>query len=141
MMKSLPMSRRKWLQYSVLGTQYFALAGMSSVGARDTEPISDSPRVEPWTIFACDVKVTADQLIVKLTDGRTVSAPIDRYPRLLHGTQAERNNWKIGSGIGIHWPELDEDINVEGLMLGGPSQEGARSLQRWLDQRRRGLVG
>ena len=84
------------------------------------------------------VKVTAETLIVELTDGRTVSAPVSWYPRLSEGTPAERRRWElIGPGIGIHWPTLDEDISVEALLLGLASNESAASLQRWRAARRR----
>jgi len=82
------------------------------------------------------VTVTDDSLTVDLTDGRTISAPLAWYPRLVHGTPQERNNWRlIGDGEGIHWPDLDEDLSVEGLLLGRPSGESQRSFQRWLDER------
>ena len=78
-----------------------------------------------------------DTLTVELADGRSLSVPIAWYPRLFHGSQQERENWKlIGDGEGIHWPDLDEDISVEGLILGRPSGESQRSLQRWLDGRK-----
>lgn len=83
-----------------------------------------------------DVIVSEDTLTVDLADGRSVSTPLAWYPRLWHGTEAERNNWRlIGQGEGIHWPDLDEDISLEGLILGRPSNESQRSLQRWLDER------
>jgi hypothetical protein len=83
-----------------------------------------------------DVLVTDEALTVDLRDGRTISVPLAWYPRLWHGTQEERSQWRlIGRGAGIHWPELDEDISVEGLILGRPSTESPQSLQRWLDQR------
>lgn len=75
-------------------------------------------------------------LVVDLDNGRTLSVPLAWYPRLFHGTPSERNNWRlIGKGEGIHWPELDEDISVEGLILGKPSGESSRSLERWLKGR------
>lgn len=80
--------------------------------------------------------ITDDALTVDLSDGRTLSVPLAWYPRLWHGTEAERNNWRlIGKGVGIHWPDLDEDISVEGLILGKPSNESQKSLQQWLAQR------
>ena len=83
------------------------------------------------------VKVTADTLIVELRDGRTVSVPMSWYPRLSEGTPRERRRWElIGPGIGIHWPALDEDISVEALLLGLPSNETTASLQRWRAARR-----
>ncbi len=83
------------------------------------------------------VKVTEEALIVDLEDGRTISVPLVWFPRLLHGTAAERANWRlIGSGEGIHWPDLDEDIEVRHLLAGIPSQESSDSLQRWLQTRK-----
>ncbi len=83
-----------------------------------------------------EVTVTEDTLTFDLADGRSISAPLAWYPRLWHGTETERNRWRlIGPGVGVHWPELDEDISVEGLLLGRPSNESQQSLSRWLDQR------
>jgi hypothetical protein len=82
------------------------------------------------------VQVTADTLAVDLSDGRTISVPLAWYPRLLHGTQTERNNCRfIGDGVGIHWPDLDEDISVENLLAGRPSGESQSSFKRWLEKR------
>ena len=68
-----------------------------------------------------------------LQDGRTVSVPLAWYPRLLHGTEKERKNWRlIGGGEGIHWESLDEDISVEHILAGIPSNESQKPLQRWL---------
>jgi uncharacterized protein DUF2442 len=90
------------------------------------------------TPTAKNVKVTTDTLIVDLRDGRTVSVPIDWYPRLAEGTPAERRRWElIGSGIGIHWPALDEDISVEALLRGLGSNESVASLQHWRAGRQR----
>jgi len=81
--------------------------------------------------------VTADTLVVDLVDGRTISVPVAWYPRLAHGTSAERAKWRfIGEGEGIHWPELDEDISIEGLLAGRPSGETQASLARWLERRK-----
>ena len=97
---------------------------------------TSSPAAE--TATARNVRLTADTLIVDLRDGRSVSVPISWYPRLSEGTLAERRRWQlIGPGIGIHWPSLDEDISVEALLLGLPSNESAASLQRWRAERRR----
>jgi hypothetical protein len=91
---------------------------------------------EIQTARAQAVSVTNDSLIVDLIDGRTVTAPLAWYPRLVHGTQQERNRWEfIGGGEGIHWPDLDEDLSIEGLLLGRPSNESQKSFQRWLDER------
>jgi len=79
------------------------------------------------------VSVTKDSVVVDLRDGRTVSAPLAWYPRLLHGTPEERGNWRlIGSGEGVHWPDLDEDLSIESLVSGRPSGESQASLKRWL---------
>jgi hypothetical protein len=85
---------------------------------------------------ATHITVAGDTLHVELSDGRTLSVPVDRFPRLAHGTPEERNNWRlIGRGQGIHWDDLDEDISVEGLLAGRSSGESPSSLRRWLDAR------
>jgi len=82
------------------------------------------------------VIVTDDTLAVDVNDGRTISVPLAWYPRLLHGTPEERNNWRfIGEKEGIHWPDLDEDISVENLLMGKPSGESQSSFKRWLESR------
>ncbi len=96
----------------------------------------DTLAIELRTVTAQSVSVTKDALRVDLSDGRTVSAPLAWYPRLLHGTPKERNRWRlIGDGEGIHWPDLDEDLSVEGLVLGRPSGESQHSLKAWLARR------
>ena len=86
---------------------------------------------------AIQVTVTDDTLTVDLEDGRTIAVPIGWFPRLAYGTAAERANVQIASaGFGVHWPDLDEDIGVEGLLLGRKSTESPASLARWLGQRR-----
>lgn len=92
---------------------------------------------EIQTVKGINVVTSDDTLTVELADGRSLSVPIAWYPRLFHGSQQERENWElIGDGEGIHWPDLDEDISVEGLILGRSSGESQRSLQRWLDGRK-----
>ncbi len=82
-------------------------------------------------------RIDDDTLSVDLEDGRTVSVPIGWYPRLVHGTPAERRNFQIsGAGYGIHWPDLDEDIGVEGLLAGKKSAESPASFERWLQNRK-----
>jgi len=84
------------------------------------------------------VEVTEEELVVELRDGRTIAVPLAWFPRLLHGTPEERGHWRfIGDGEGIHWPGLDEDIEVAHLLAGIPSQESQQSLQKWLRDRRR----
>ena len=88
--------------------------------------------------LASAVQVTESELSVALKDGRSISVPLAWFPRLLHGTAEERQNWELlGDGEGIHWPDLDEDISVEGLLLGLPSRESQRSLGQWLAKRSR----
>ena len=95
-----------------------------------------SPATE--TATAKHVRVTEGTLVVELVDGRTVSVPIEWYPRLAEGRPSERRKWRlIGPGIGIHWPELDEDISVEDLLFGLPSNESPASLRRWRAARQR----
>ena len=68
---------------------------------------------------AQSVRVTDRALVVELRDGRVVSVPLTWYPRLAEASRRERKRWELlGPGIGIHWPELDEDISVEGLLAG-----------------------
>ncbi len=85
---------------------------------------------------AQSVTVTDDTLAVDLADGRTISVPLAWYPRLLHGTSEERSNWRfIGEKEGIHWPDLDEDISIENLLMGKASGESQSSFKRWLEKR------
>lgn len=85
-----------------------------------------------------NVTVTEDTLSVDLEDGRTISVPIGWYPRLANGIPTERANFQISAaGYGVHWPDLDEDIGVEGLLLGKKSTESPASLERWLQARKR----
>jgi hypothetical protein len=83
------------------------------------------------------VSVTDDTLSVDLEDGRTVAVPIGWYPRLAYGTADERANVQIaGAGFGLHWPDLDEDIGIEGILLGKRSTESPQSFERWLQSRK-----
>ena len=69
-----------------------------------------------------NVQVSEDLLSVDLMDGRTISVPLAWYPRLLHATEEQRQNWKVaGGGFGIHWPDLDEDLSTAGLLRGAPA--------------------
>ncbi|NTV66486.1 MAG: DUF2442 domain-containing protein [Chlorobaculum sp.] len=86
--------------------------------------------------YAQDVHVTDDALTVDLSDGRTITVPLGWFPRLEHGRSEERANWRlIGKGHGIHWPDLDEDISVEGLLAGKRSGESLASFKKWLQGR------
>ena len=90
---------------------------------------------------ARQVAITDDSLTVNLSDDRIISVPLAWYPRLLHGSQDERNNWRLtGSKEGIHWPDLDEDISIKNIILGQPSGESQKSLKRWLELRARTIV-
>ena len=69
-----------------------------------------------------DVRCSEDTLSVDLADGRTITVPLAWFPRLLHATPEQRANWRIaGAGFGIHWPDVDEDLNTEGLLRGAPA--------------------
>ena len=85
---------------------------------------------------ALNVSLTDDTLSVDLSDGRSISVPIAWFPRLLHSSEQERNNWRlIGKGQGIHWEDIDEDISIEGLLAGRPSGESQESFKKWLAKR------
>jgi hypothetical protein len=82
------------------------------------------------------ITITDDTLSADLSDGRTISVPLAWYPRLMNASMEERNNWRfIAGGDGIHWTQLDEDISIKNLILGQPSGESQKSLQRWLKAR------
>jgi len=73
--------------------------------------------------MAIDVSFTADTFRVLLDDGRELSIPLAWFPRLLHGTPEQREQWEIiGRGEGLHWEPLDEDISVTGLLAGRGDQ-------------------
>jgi hypothetical protein len=97
---------------------------MTSLAAEKKEPRARS------------IAVTDESLTVDLVDGRTIIVPVVWYPRLWHGTPAERNHFEIvGDGAYIHWPNLDEDLTVAGLLASLPSVENPESLKRWLKER------
>jgi hypothetical protein len=86
---------------------------------------------------AVRARILNEAVIVDLRDGRTVTAPLTWYPRLLHGSARERRNWRlIGGGVGIHWPDLDEDLSIEAMLAGRPSAESRASLKKWLSNRK-----
>src|SRR2546426_3132318 len=92
---------------------------------------TSAPRVQ-------DLRVSHKHLEVQLSDGRKLSVPVAWYPRLADRSPTERRDWRIiAAGTDIHWPALDEDISVAGLLAGLPSGESATSLKRWLATRRR----
>jgi hypothetical protein len=92
----------------------------------------DDTAIEPVA-----ARVTKDAVIVDLQDGRTIITPIEWYPRLVHATVAERNNIEVAA-LGLYWPDLDEDLSIEGMLQGRKSNESAKSLERWLGYRARG---
>jgi hypothetical protein len=85
---------------------------------------------------AVSVEVNDDSLSVELSDARTISVPLAWYPRLLQGRPEERHHWRLlGTGEGIHWDDLDEDVSVENLLTGRRSGESQESFKRWLKSR------
>jgi hypothetical protein len=81
--------------------------------------------------------VSEDGLTIDLVDGRTIIVPLVWYPRLWYGTPAERNHFEVfGDGAYIHWPDLDEDLTVAGLLAGRRSGESSQSLKKWLEARK-----
>ena len=85
---------------------------------------------------AVSVTVTDEKVTVDLADGRSLIVPLEWYPRLRHGSAAERHHWQLlGDGYAIAWPDLDEHIGVEGLLAGRRSRENPQSLARWLAAR------
>ena len=92
--------------------------------------------VEIQGASAQKVTVSDDSLTVDLVDGRTIIVPLVWYPRLWYGTPEERERFEIiGEGTLIHWPDLDEDLSISGLLAGRRSAESQPSLKRWLDER------
>ena len=74
------------------------------------------------THTAQDVRFDADSLTVILADGRKISTPLSWYPRLANATPEQRRNWRfIGTGEGIHWPDVDEDLSIESMLRGIPA--------------------
>lgn len=68
---------------------------------------------------AQNIKCTDVALVVELVDGRTISAPLVWFPRLSQANEEQRNNWELlGDGEGIHWPDIDEDLSINGLLAG-----------------------
>lgn len=66
---------------------------------------------------AVDIHLNEDALVVRLSDGREISVPLEWYPRLRYATVEQRSRWRlIGRGIGVHWEDLDEDLSVAGIL-------------------------
>ena len=88
---------------------------------------------------ATNIIVTDRALTIELADCRTLSVPLEWYPRLVHATPEERDNWELYAEVGrIHWEDLDEDISVEGLLAGRRSGESETSFKLWFDAREAG---
>ncbi|MDP1745200.1 MAG: DUF2442 domain-containing protein [Bacteroidota bacterium] len=86
---------------------------------------------------AQNITITFDALTVDLSDGRSITVPLAWYPRLINASKSELDNWRfVGKGFGIHWKDIDEDISIEGLLLGKPSGESQASFKSWLLSRR-----
>ena len=82
------------------------------------------------------VAVNDEAVSVDLVDGRTIIVPLGWYPRLWNATPEERDHFEIfGDGSYIHWPDLDEDLTVSGLLAGRHSGESPQSLKKWLERR------
>jgi hypothetical protein len=90
-----------------------------------------------------DVHFTRHALVVDLMDGRSISVPLNWYPRLLKATVKQRASWEIcGGGYGIHWPEIDEDLHTEGLLRGAraPIQHVKKAIKRKTSRIKRRLT-
>lgn len=86
---------------------------------------------------AKSVNVSNDGLTVDLVDGRTITVPLAWFPRLWHGSSRERAHLEIfGDGAYIHWPDLDEDLTVAGLLAGQRSGESPQPLKKWVASRK-----
>jgi hypothetical protein len=82
-----------------------------------TATSGDNPRAIRAIPAAVGVRFTTDMLYVRLSDGREIGAPLSWFPRLAGATAEQREHWRpIGRGIGLHWPDVDEDISVAGLL-------------------------
>ena len=101
--------------------------------------MTNSALEAPAAPAATHITVTENELTAALHDGRTISVPLAWYPRLTHATQQERENWELlGDGTGIHWPDLDEDISIDGIIAGRKSGESQKSFNRWLKAKQEG---
>jgi hypothetical protein len=75
--------------------------------------------IDDRTLEIADVDCTDQDLVVSLKDGRKIVTPLWWYPRLYHAAPEQRRRWEIaGAGRGIHWPEVDEDLSLEGMLRG-----------------------
>jgi len=125
------------LLVEIEGEQYFIPTGFLPNFHRDYPLPSHAELLILRTPPTIDhVHVSDSALNVYLTDGRLLAAPLAWYPRLLLATPAERHHYELrGDQQSIYWPALDEDIDLEALLIGGPSCENAASISRWLQSR------
>jgi hypothetical protein len=101
--------------------------------------VASSTTTEIADIRVRDVSVTDDELSVALMDGRTITVPLAWYPRLANATPAQRGHWEMaGSGFGIHWPDIDEDLRTDELLRGAPAPHGS---EKWRSPFREGEGG
>lgn len=92
--------------------------------------------IEIQEAHAQNIKIDEDNLVVDLVDGRTITVPLAWYPRLWYGNKQERAHFEIiGDGAYIHWPDLDEDLTVIGILAGRRSGESPASLKKWLAEK------
>ena len=93
--------------------------------------------VRPVHALAREVRFDEHMMHVLLLDGREISVPLDWFPALRNATKQQRSHWRlIGKGVGVHWPDLDEDISVQNILLGQPSGESQESFKKWLSKRK-----
>jgi hypothetical protein len=85
------------------------------------------------------VTVTSRELRVELKDGRSISTPLKWYPRLVHASKKDRERVKT-SNAGVHWPKLDEDLSIRGMLLGRKSRERPAMFRFWLKNYRKGRL-
>ncbi len=90
------------------------------------------PSSHSATARAESVQVTDAELIVQLADGRRLAVPLAWSPRLLRATPEQRARWELlGDGEGIHWPEVDEDVSIQGLLsTGGNGPSSIEKLEK-----------
>ncbi|MYC21125.1 MAG: DUF2442 domain-containing protein [Caldilineaceae bacterium SB0662_bin_25] len=98
-----------------------------ALGLRVEAIETEAPRVT-------GVEISSGRVTAHLIDGRMISAPLIWYPRLAHATPDERNGWELrGGGQRVHWPDLDEEISIEGMLAGQPVGENRRLFSDWLE--------
>ena len=130
-------SKRAWRKLKfrfVSGISYSLFVGYST---RSKHFVLVTLVIDDSSLRAVRAHVTKEALVVDLADGRSVSVPLGWYPRLMEASEEEKRQLRlIGSGDGIHWDLLDEDVSVEGIVAGRRSMESAESFRRWLQDRK-----